>query len=235
MKNKILALFLLVLFGVSMTPLYSANSKQIASARLKLNEQYTLHCQQPSDIYEHLPVLKQLASECSSAIELGVRNMVSTWSILKGLSESPHNPHFYLGVDLMQPPMEKLNMARGLAKTLGISFQFWQANDMEIDIEPVDLLFIDTLHTYCHLTYELEKFSPKVRKYIAMHDTSDPWGSIDDTNYQGNGSEYPSFINRDKRGLWPAVQDFLDRHPEWTLHERRLNNHGFTILKRTAS
>ena len=31
------------------------------------------------------------------------------------------------------------------------------------------------MHTYCHLSYELDTFSPKVRKYIAMHDTSEPW------------------------------------------------------------
>jgi len=96
------------------------------------------------------------------------------------------------------------------------------------------LLFIDSLHTYCHLTYELEKFSPKVSKYIAMHDTSwDP--TIDDPAYYGDYSEYPPEYDRTKRGLWPAVVDFLKRHPEWTLHERRLNNYGFTILKRVQS
>ncbi len=204
------------------------------TAEEKLHEQYIIHCQQPSDIHEHLPVLEQLAQECSSIVELGVRDMVSTWGILKGLSANPHHPLSYLGIDLMHPPLEKLRLAEEIAEAHHISFQFWKANVMDIDIEPVDLLFIDTLHTYCQLTFELEKFSPKVRKYIAMHDTSAPWGEMDDSDYQGNYSEYPSHINRDKRGLWPAVVDFLKQHPEWTLLERRLNNHGFTILKRNA-
>jgi cephalosporin hydroxylase len=105
---------------------------------------------------------------------------------------------------------------------------------MTIEIPSTDLLFIDSLHTYCHLTYELEKFSPHVRKYIAMHDTSEPWGTVDDTEYGGDYSEYPAAFDREKRGLWAAVEDFLSRHPEWRLLERRLNNHGFTVLERVS-
>jgi hypothetical protein len=103
---------------------------------------------------------------------------------------------------------------------------------MYVDIEPTELLFIDSLHTYAHLTYELEKFSPKATKYIAMHDTSAPWGDTDDDEYHGDYSEYPPEIDRTKRGLWPAVLDFLNKHPEWTLKERRENSHGLTILQR---
>ena len=35
-------------------------------------------------------------------------------------------------------------------------------------------------------------------------------------------------------GLWPAVEDFLEKHPEWVLHERYTNNNGLTILKRVC-
>lgn len=227
MKKTFLILF--VLFTAS-TPL--AHGFQITDD--KLSQQYEIHRLAPSDINEHIPVLRQLARECSSVVELGVRNMVSTWGMLKGLSENPNTPRFYLGIDLMYPPPEKLRMAQEIARVHAITFEFWQASDMDIDIDPVDLLFIDTLHTYCHLTYELEKFSPQIHKYIVMHDTSAPWGDTDDYGYHGNYSEYPAHIDRNKRGLWPAVVDFLERHPEWTLHDRRLNNHGLTILKRNV-
>ena len=82
------------------------------------------------------------------------------------------------------------------------------------------------------MTYELETFSPKIRKYIAMHDTSAPWGDSDDDQYEDDYSEYPDHYDRNKRGLWPAIEDFLSTHPEWTLMERRFDYHGFTILKR---
>ena len=226
MKNILRILFLL-LFS-----LLSSIHGNIPTQISQLKTWYEHVCREPSDINEHIPVLQHLAKECSSVIEIGVRNMVSSWGLLQGLSESSSKPRSYLGVDLVSPTNGTLNMARKLAETHGISFEFWQANDMAIDIEPVDLLFIDSLHTYCHLTYELEKFSPKIRKYIALHDTSDPWGSRDDSAYSGDFSEYPAYIDRNKRGLWPAVENFLEHHPEWSLLERRENNHGFTILKR---
>lgn len=198
-------------------------------AKLELEERYIHHCREYSDIYEHLPLLKQLASQCSSAVEIGVRTMVSSWAILEGLASSSSDVRGYLGIDIESPPSDTLRVARRLAEANGIGFQFWQANDMAVDIEPTDFLFIDSLHTYCHLTYELEKFSPKVGRFIALHDTNDP---LDDVVYRGDNSEYPLWIDRHKRGLWLAVEDFLKRHPEWELYERRFNNYGLTILRR---
>jgi len=199
----------------------------------ELDQQYEHACYQPSDINEHVKTLRMLAMKCSSVVEIGVRTMVSTWGILKGLSENPSGCSSYLGIDIDLPPSDTLNLAKKIAEENGISFSFLQANDMTVDLEPTDMLFIDSLHTYCHLTYELEKFSPKVSQYIAMHDTS--WGNIDDPTYLGDYSEYPAEYDRTKRGLWQAIEDFLKRHPEWTLIERRFNNYGFTILKRISS
>ncbi|HSX04013.1 MAG TPA: hypothetical protein VLG76_04730 [Rhabdochlamydiaceae bacterium] len=203
------------------------------AAQPTLKNQYELASNQSSDINEHLPLLRFLAKECSSVVEIGLRTMVSSWGLLQGLSESPLVSRSYLGIDIVSPLPGTLNLATQLAQDNGIMFSFWQADDRDVDIVPADLLFIDSLHTYCHLTYELEKFSPKVCKYIAMHDTSYPWEALDDNAYHGDYTEYPAEYDRTKRGLWAAVEDFLKRHPEWTLYERRLNNHGFTVLKRT--
>ena len=199
----------------------------------ELRKKYELSRDTPSDINEHINTLCCLAKECSSVVELGVRSMVSSWGILQGLSERTSAPRSYLGVDLALPPVEKIRAAKRLAQGNGITFNLCQANDMDIDIEPTEMLFIDSLHTYCHLTYELEKFSPKISKYIAMHDTS--WGNIDDPAYQGDFSEYPLEYDRIKRGLWLAIEDFLKRHPEWVLYARYLNNYGLTILKRRGN
>jgi hypothetical protein len=189
-------------------------------------------CNTPSDICEHVPLLYHLSKDVSSVIEIGMRGMVSSWGILQGLSESPFSHPSYIGIDISAPPSETLKAARRLARAQGIKFTFLRGNDMDIDIPKTDCLFIDSLHTYCHLTYELEKFSPSVRKYIAMHDTSPPWESVDDSEYHGDFSEYPACIDRNKRGLWLAVEDFLQRHPEWKLLARHINCKGFTILER---
>ena len=200
--------------------------------REELTKLYEQHASTPSDINEHVPVLRKLAKECSSVVEIGIRSMVSTWGIVLGLSENTNPSRSYLGIDLQNPPLEKLYLIKRLAEDNEISFQFLAANDMEINIPQTDMLFIDSMHTYCHLTYELNKFESKVNKYITLHDTSPPWGYTDDYEYRGDYSEYPAEISRTKRGLWPAVEDFLASHPDWKLIERRFNNHGFTILKR---
>lgn len=199
----------------------------------ELENLYFQAANQTSDINEHVPVLRNLSQDCSSVIEIGVRDMVSTWGLLLGLSES-NSPHrYYLGIDLNAPPSHSLSAARSVSIRNEITFEFWIANDMNIQIPNTELLFIDSLHTYCHLTYELENFSPYVSKYIAMHDTSEPWSTVDDSEYHGDYSEYPNSYDRTKRGLWPAVEDFLAAHPDWILHHRLFNNHGLTILKRS--
>ena len=199
----------------------------------ELWQQYEEHCRQPSDINEHIPTLRQLASESASAVEIGIRGIVCTWGILQVLSESKSEKPVYLGIDIASPPDNALNLVKRLAEDGNVSFMFWLADDFEIDINETDLLFIDSYHTYAHLTYELEKFSPKVRKFIAMHDTSEPWGEENEPFY-GYLPPYPSHINLSKKGLWPAVEDFLARHPEWTLKQRYFNNHGFTVLERVT-
>ncbi len=201
---------------------------------LELKRQFDSHWLTPSDINEHLPALRRLARESASVIEIGLREMVSTWGLLQGLAENRTENKSYIGIDLNIPPIENLFLADRLAEKNGISFQFWQKNDFGLEIESADLLFIDSWHTYRHLTYELETFSPKIRKFIAMHDTSEPWGNDDEPLYQGTVPNYPRQFDQNKKGLWPAVQDFLSRHPEWRLKERRLNNHGFTVLERAA-
>lgn len=201
-------------------------------AFVELNSQFDRACREETPMHEHVPVLKNLAMQCSSVVEIGIYDMVSSWGILRGLAESHAPSRSYVGIDIRRPPEDILNLAQNIAEKCDISFKFIEQNDMEIDIEPAELLFIDSLHTYSHLSYELEKFSSKITKFIAMHDTSDPWGSRDDDAYTGDYSEYPSSINTAKRGLWNAVTDFLAKHPEWELYERRFNCYGFTILKR---
>jgi hypothetical protein len=86
------------------------------------------------------------------------------------------------------------------------------------------MIFIDGLHTYCHLTFELERFGHLARKYLTLHDSSPPWEAVDDSQYAGGYSEYrfldalPHY-DRNKRGVWNAIVDFLQRHHEWRLKQ----------------
>lgn len=192
---------------------------------------YNKACSTPSDIYEHIPVHRRLASECDSVVEIGVRSMVSTWGFLHGLRPGGR----YTGVDLFMPQEETFNTAKRLAEEKGIEFIFIARDDMTIPPEEIgeaDMVFIDSMHTYCHLTYEMETFAHLARKYLTFHDSSWPWGEMDDNEYTGDRSEYPAWYDKTKRGVWTAIKDFLDTHPEWVLQERKINSHGFVILVR---
>lgn len=204
---------------------------------LELMRAYSDACSRPSDIYEHVPIMSALASQCNHVTEIGVRNIVSTWGLLYGLklADDEKSTKSYVGVDLNYPPAEQYNKLLAIAQENNIDLKFLVGNDLTLELPKTDLLFIDSLHTYCHLTAELEKFQSNASKFIAFHDTSYPWGNVDDSGYQGDYSEYDKSIDRNKKGLWPAVSDFLERHKdEWMLKERRTNNHGFTVIMRIS-
>jgi hypothetical protein len=184
---------------------------------------------QTCSLYGHLGNLRELAQECSSVVEIGIAWLESTTALFLGLSENPSPYRSYVGIDISSPyEMAKYNR---MALENGLDCTFLIENDLNIDIPETAFLFIDSLHIYAHLSYELEKFSPKVSKYIAMHDTSAPYGETDEP-YSGDYSEYPAHISRTKRGLWLAVEDFLAAHPEWRLLKRKFDYHGFTVLER---
>lgn len=197
---------------------------------------YDYSVNNPSDINQHVPLLKQLSKECQTVLMIGVRRMASTWGCLKGLSENSEKQSQYIGVDWITPPLENIVLAKILSEVNGITFKFFLGNDLKIDPPETDLLFIDSHHTYCHLTEELERFAPHTKKYIALHHTSPPYGYTDEPNIYNLPNEYSVWIDKNKQGLWPATEDFLTRHSdEWMLQERRFNNHGFTILKRISN
>lgn len=184
-----------------------------------------------SDLNEHLPPLRDLARQCKTITEISSKSMCTTWALLQGLADKGTEGS-YEGRFFETPPLTDLLLADKLSKEHRISFAYSRGNDRFFDIKETDLLFIHALCTYPHLTFELEKFSPGTKKYIVIHGTSGPFSEINDPAYKGNFSEYLSNIDKSKAGLWPAVQDFLTRHPEWSIKEKLTNNGGLTVLQR---
>jgi hypothetical protein len=202
---------------------------------MNLDELYQKSCREWSDIYEHVPVLRDYASEVSSIAEFGVRGTNnSTHGLIKGLSESrAEGKKSYFGVDIKEVTILYM---KDIAESLGIDFSFIVHDSATVDMPEVDLLFIDSWHVYGHLKRELQNNHTKVKKYIIMHDTtSDEWYGEPirmgwNVKEQAEKSGYPE--EEVSKGLWPAVEEFLQAHPEWTLKERRVNNNGLTVLAR---
>ena len=99
-----------------------------------------------------------------------------------------------------------------------------------MEIEPTDLLFIDTLHTYTQLSQELKLHASKVKKYIILHDTTTYGFKPEPSDWQTENI-MENYVYNDK-GLWPAVTEFLDSNRSWIVLEKRENNNGLTVLKR---
>ena len=209
----------------------------------------------PGDIVLHLPLLRELAAQSESVAELGVRHVVSSWAFLLGLVDSsaraaaqlrgsgtaaalPPPQRVLHCLDIVDTPAVRTTLApTGLA--LNVTVTFTKGDSARVVLPPVDLLFIDTWHTYGHLRRELALHAPRTRKLIALHDTE-----CDGAVSEGvrMGWDLPSSaaaanysLLEVTLGLKAAVFDFLAAHVgEWALHQHEPLNNGLTVLRRVG-
>jgi hypothetical protein len=184
---------------------------------MKIIDIYNNLCNQPSDINEHLPILKKYAEKCNHITEMGVRSVVSTWAFLLA------KPKYLVSIDIAYHP--NIELAKNLAKEENINFEFLLQDTTTIPIINTDLLFIDTLHTYKQLKRELDLHGNKANKYIIFHDT-EIFKNLDQEQYDGQPKKDLG------EGLWKAIQEFLSNNSHWSLSAHFTNNNGLTILAR---
>lgn len=168
---------------------------------------YTEACTTPSDIYQHVPTLRRYAEDCDHVTELGVRTGVSTRALLVAA------PAVYRGYDLGPAPP----VLQQIAAAAGVDYSHTVGDVLQQDLEPTDLLFIDTLHNEQQLAAELARHACKARKYILLHDTH----TFGRRNETGSGG-----------GLWAALDPWLAEHAEWQAVVEYRHNHGLTVLRK---
>jgi hypothetical protein len=187
-----------------------------------------------SDINEHMQTLYEYAKKSETIFETGVRGVVSSWALLKGLHENSSNEKKIFLNDIEKCDIEEIEY---LAKNLDICFKYEWINNLDIKInEKYDLVFIDTWHVYGQLIRELHKFSQICNKFIILHDTTVD-GEVGESvrnnwDIQEQAKETGYTVEEIYKGLWPAVEDFLNSNNEWVLEKRYTNCNGLTILKR---
>jgi hypothetical protein len=71
---------------------------------------------------------------------MGVRIPTSTWAFLAG------NPEVLISYDIIRD--NNIKNVEQQSKLSNTSFKFIESDVLKIKIDPTDLLFIDTLHTY---------------------------------------------------------------------------------------
>lgn len=133
-----------------------------------LEVEYENACNTQTDIFKHLPVLRNLAKECNHVTEMGVRTGQSTRALLV-------EPVILRSYDLFLD--DGVSKLFELAQIADKDVQYIQGDTLKIEIDETDLLFIDTEHTYNQLAAELELHHKKARKYIAFHDTDKPYAA----------------------------------------------------------
>ncbi len=176
-----------------------------------LEYEYRIVCTGPSDINEHLPMLREYAEKCEHVTELGTRFGNSTVAFMAARPEKfiTYDPQYN----------DRIDYLKLLAKESGVSFHF--KCEAPTEIEDTDLLFIDTNHHKEQCEVELRLFAPKARKYLIFHDTSYFWE-------KGQGHEQGG-------GLRYAIEPFMQANPQWQQVYRVENNNGLLILERQDS
>lgn len=177
----------------------------------KYASMFPAHC----TLGEHGITLRKYAEQCEHVTEVGMERIGSAWAFLAA------KPKKLVCIDLNHPNSVGGNMEEFvlLAKENGVEFQFIQADILKIEIEPTDLLFIDTLHTYGQLKGELELHAHNARKFIILHDT-ETYGIVGSAPGQA--------------GLLPAINEFLETGGGLKWHRKEVfhNQNGLTVLSR---
>ena len=175
----------------------------------QLTELYVKQCKRKSDINEHLPTLKEYSSKVKHVTEFGVRFGISTIALLAG------KPKILKSYDIDRRRFKSYRLFKQVSPDT--EFVFTEADVLKINIDPTDLLFIDTWHVYKQLKQEFELHAGKVSKYIILHDVI-TFGTIGE-----DGSEF---------GLTNAVSEFLSNNKSWTIEKMFNNNNGLCILSK---
>jgi hypothetical protein len=201
----------------------------------EIAKNYDLKRRTSCDINEHLPTLKELARECTSIAELGVRSIVSTWAFLAGLLENGHGWGQLVCVDIDDVPA--IRRVIDVAAEVNISMMFIRADSAKVNLpDDVDLLFIDTWHVYEHLRRELARHASRARKYIVLHDTE-----VDRVQGESvrrglpiteQAREYGYPEEGIRKGLQCAVDEFIASNSDWIVWRHFSHNNGLTVLKR---
>ena len=210
------------------------NFSSIKNPLKYLNIKFNILVKTESDINQHLQVLSNYAEKCESIFETGVRGVISSWALLKGLNSSKSESKYFLMNDIEECDVSEINQ---ISSKLGVKIEWIWKNNLDLDLNrKFDLIFIDTWHVYGQLKRELEKFSLISKKYIILHDTTLD-GVIGETTRNGWDARKQSIesgytVEEIKKGLWPAVVEFLENNSDWVLLEKFTHNNGLTILGR---
>jgi len=176
---------------------------------------------QPSTIRDHLNTLYMLTIEFNlkNTLELGTQFGNSTTALLYAAKE--------INGKVTTIDVDPCKFARKKIKSLELDpfCNFIQSDDTEIEwSEPIDHLFIDSNHSYNHVTKQLNKYEPYVRKggLITLHDIV-----MHEFDSEGN----PIGKISGKNSVLRAVENFIEGRNDLKLY-KYFNCNGLGIIRK---
>jgi hypothetical protein len=113
------------------------------------------------DFHEHMEPLAEYSRKVEHVTEMGIRACISSFALLHG------RPKTYIGYDLALHPCVRESITYlGTALQGHMRIETHEADDLFVEIEETDLLFIDTLHSYGQLKLELVKKKKSIIQFI---------------------------------------------------------------------
>ncbi len=180
---------------------------------------------QSSDINEHLPFLRELASKCEHVTEMGMRG--ARGSTVAFLAAQPQE---FISWDLNPYAIVSQAVADLVPLAGRTQFQPRVGDSLKINIEETDLLFIDTLHTARQLRDELLRHGmnnerqSKVRKYLVFHDTVTFGEKGEDGSLPGLRASLRWFRREQAFPLWKPVYDAENNNGLFVLQHIRVDD-----------
>lgn len=201
---------------------------------------YEMACTLPTDINQHLPLLRKLAERCSHVTEFGTR-----WANGSTIAFLAAQPKTFVTWDIDARSIVSQMISDLVLLSGRTQFQPRVGSTLEITTEPTDLLFIDTLHTGKQCLAELERHcDPKraaVRKYLVFHDT-ETFGVVGEDGGPGIRAAIRQFQKFFAFPLWKLMDDTADLGMKSSLRRHRVpekldleNNSGLVVLEHVCA
>ena len=178
------------------------------------DEYYKRLCDYPSDINEHLPILKELASQCVHVVEFGFREGFSTMALICG------QPEVLITYDNDEMCWITFGTLRLYAKEKNVQMSFVVDDTRNVICPKTDFLFIDTMHNSLTIVKELTLSGNRARKFFAFHDT-ESFGLKGELQEELGGG-----------GIRKPIEEFMQTNPHWQVLHDFKNNNGLLVLER---
>lgn len=172
-----------------------------------LNQLFDVLSKIPRDLDQHMPKLRELASQCDHVTEFTKRRE-STIAFLAGRPKIVRS--------FQQERDRAVNRATAWAIKDGVDVSVEHKNSRQVPMlaEETDLLFIDEEHTGTRLLQQLEAYASRVTRFIVLHDTY-----LHGEKGQDGGP-----------GLLTALRKWMRDNPKWSVISHTNDEYGLTVI-----